>query len=154
MGWTFSVAAACWLSFPRRDRRIATSRERFTAVLGARPRARILLGASTGSEWVARHLETLGHEVIVADPNDAPMYATRSRRSRSQRRHRHRARARPPPLGEKRRHKLRDALRRHELPERRLPLRVQRAVHIEANLVYGGHQHFYRGSAHHAPTSA
>ena len=39
------------------DRRIATSRERFTAVLGARPRARSLLGASTESEGVARHLE-------------------------------------------------------------------------------------------------
>jgi transposase len=37
------------------DRRIATSRERFTAVLGGRPRARILLDASTESEWVARH---------------------------------------------------------------------------------------------------
>ena len=44
------------------DRRIATSRERFTAVLGARPRARILLEASTESEWVARHLETLGQK--------------------------------------------------------------------------------------------
>ena len=54
------------------DRRIATSRERFTAVLGARPRARSLLVASTEREWVARHLESLGHEVIVADPNDAP----------------------------------------------------------------------------------
>jgi hypothetical protein len=54
------------------DRRIVTSRERFTAVLGARPRARMLLEASTESEWVARHLESLGHEVIVADPNDAP----------------------------------------------------------------------------------
>jgi transposase len=28
---------------------------------------------------VARHLEALGHEVIVADPTHAPMYATRSR---------------------------------------------------------------------------
>ena len=55
------------------DRRIATSRERFTAVWGARPRARILLEASTEREWVARHLESLGHDVIVADPNDAPM---------------------------------------------------------------------------------
>ena len=55
------------------DRRIATSAERFTAVFGPRPRARILLEASTESEWVARHLESLGHEVIVADPNDAPM---------------------------------------------------------------------------------
>ena len=56
--------------------RIVTSRQRFTAVLRARPRAKILLEASTESEWMARHLESLGHEVIVADPNFAPMYAT------------------------------------------------------------------------------
>ena len=68
------------------ERRIVTSRERFTAVLGGRPRARILLEASTESEWVARHLERLGHEVIVADPNFAPMYATRSRRVKTDRR--------------------------------------------------------------------
>lgn len=68
------------------ERRIRTSRERFTAVLGGRPRARILLEASTESEWVARHLESLGHEVIVADPNFAPMYATRSRRVKTDRR--------------------------------------------------------------------
>ena len=61
------------------DRRIATSRDRFTAVLGGRPPARILLEASTESEWVARHLESLGHEVIVADPNYAPMYGERVR---------------------------------------------------------------------------
>ena len=53
------------------ERRITTSRERLTAVLGGRPRARILLEASTESEWVAQHLEALGHEVIVADPNFA-----------------------------------------------------------------------------------
>jgi transposase len=68
------------------ERRIVTSRERFTAVLGGRPRARILLEASTESEWVARHLEQLGHEVIVADPNFAPMYATRARRTKTDRR--------------------------------------------------------------------
>jgi len=68
------------------EQRIATSRERFTAVLGARPRARILLEASTESEWVARHLESLGHEVIVGDPNFAPMYATRTRRTKTDRR--------------------------------------------------------------------
>ncbi len=45
------------------ERRIVTSRERFTAVLGNRPRAKILLEASTESEWVARHLESLGHAV-------------------------------------------------------------------------------------------
>ena len=49
------------------DRRIATNRERFTAVFGARSPARILLEASTESEWVACRLESLGHEVIVAD---------------------------------------------------------------------------------------
>jgi len=68
------------------ERRMVTSRERFTAVLGARGRARILLEASTESEWVARHLESLGHEVIVADPNFAAMYATRSRRTKTDRR--------------------------------------------------------------------
>src|SRR5215208_1585469 len=68
------------------ERRIATTRERFTAVLGARPRARILLEASTESEWVARHLEALGHEVVVADPGFAPMYATRSRRVKTDKR--------------------------------------------------------------------
>ena len=68
------------------ERRIVTSRERFTAVLGSRAPARILLEASTESEWVARHLEQLGHEVIVADPNFAAMYATRSRRTKTDRR--------------------------------------------------------------------
>lgn len=68
------------------EQRIVTSRERFAAVLGVRPSARILLEASTESEWVARHLESLGHEVIVADPTYAPMYATRSRRVKTDRR--------------------------------------------------------------------
>ena len=39
------------------DRRIATSRERLTAMFGERPPARILLEASTESEWIARYLE-------------------------------------------------------------------------------------------------
>ena len=68
------------------ERRIVTSRERFAAVLGGRARARVLLEASTESEWVARWLEGLGHEVIVADPNYAPMYATRSRRVKTDKR--------------------------------------------------------------------
>ena len=68
------------------ERRIVTSRERFTAVLGERAPARILLEASTESEWVAQYLESLGHTVIIADPNYAPMYATRSRRVKTDRR--------------------------------------------------------------------
>jgi len=68
------------------EQRIVTSRERFTAVLGDRAPCRILLEASTESEWVARHLESLGHEVIVADPGFAPMYATRSKRVKTDKR--------------------------------------------------------------------
>jgi hypothetical protein len=37
------------------------------------------MGASTESEWVARCLEELGHEVVVADPNFAPMDGTKTR---------------------------------------------------------------------------
>jgi transposase len=70
----------------RKEQRIRTTPERFAAVLGERPRARILLEASTESEWVARCLERLGHEVIVADPNFAPMYATRTRTIKTDRR--------------------------------------------------------------------
>lgn len=66
--------------------RIATTREAFTRTLGPRPRARILLEAGTESEWVAAYLEGLGHEVIVADPNFAPMYATLSRKIKTDRR--------------------------------------------------------------------
>lgn len=68
------------------ERRIATTRERLSAVLGARPPARVLLEASTESEWVAQHLAALGHQVVVADPNFAPMYASRSRRVKTDKR--------------------------------------------------------------------
>ena len=60
--------------------RISTTRERFRAVLGDQPRAKVLIESSTESEWVARCLEGLGHEVIVADPGFAPMYGMRRRR--------------------------------------------------------------------------
>jgi transposase len=46
----------------------------------------ILVEASTESEWVAQHLEQLGHDVIVADPNYLPMYGHRSRRIKTDRR--------------------------------------------------------------------
>jgi hypothetical protein len=66
------------------DRRIATSWERFTAVFGERPRARMLLEASSERKWGGRHLESLGHRVIVAAPNAAPMYANWNVRSRTE----------------------------------------------------------------------
>jgi hypothetical protein len=62
------------------DQRIATTRERLTHVFWCRPRMRVLVEASTESEWVAQHLEQMGHDVIVADPNYGPMYGHRSRR--------------------------------------------------------------------------
>ena len=68
------------------EQRIRAEPERFAAVPGPRPRARILIEASIDSEWVARCLEQLGHEVIVADPNVAPMSATRARRIKTDRR--------------------------------------------------------------------
>jgi transposase len=68
------------------DRRILTTRDRLTAVFFGRAQMRILIEASTESEWVAQHLESLGHEVIVADPNYGAMYARRSRRVKTDRR--------------------------------------------------------------------
>src|SRR5215207_2989593 len=68
------------------EKRVKTGRETFIQLLGGCAPARILIEASTESEWVARHLEALGHEVVVADPNFAPMYATRSRRVKTDRR--------------------------------------------------------------------
>jgi transposase len=67
-------------------RRIRTEAPRFATLLAERPRAGILLKASTESEWAARCLEALGHEVIVGDPNYAPMYAQRSRCVKTDRR--------------------------------------------------------------------
>src|SRR3989441_12578963 len=69
--------------------RIRTERRRLVEMFGRRPKARILTEASTESEWVARCLEDLGHEVIVADPNYAPIYAQRTRRVKTDRRDAH-----------------------------------------------------------------
>jgi len=71
------------------ERQIRTERKRLREVFGGRPQVRILMEASTESEWIACCLEELGHEVIVADPNFAPMYAHRSRRIKTNRRDAH-----------------------------------------------------------------
>ncbi len=68
------------------EQRIRTERGRLAEVLGGRARAKILLEASTESEWVARCLEQMGHEVVVADPNFAPMYGGRNRRVKTDKR--------------------------------------------------------------------
>lgn len=68
------------------ERRIRTEPERLAAVFRPFPGIRVLLEAGTESEWVARCLEQAGCEVIVADPNYAPMYAQRQRRIKTDRR--------------------------------------------------------------------
>src|SRR5688500_11029671 len=68
------------------ERRVDTSRDDLNRIFGARSPMRILIESSTDSEWVAQHLETLGHEVIVADPNYAAMYGSRSRKVKTDRR--------------------------------------------------------------------
>jgi transposase len=68
------------------ERRIKTDREHLCELLGSRQPARVLIESGTESEWVARYLEALGHEVVVADPNFASMYATRSRKIKTDRR--------------------------------------------------------------------
>jgi transposase len=68
------------------ERRIRTNREQMAKLLGSRFPARILIESSTESEWVARLLEELGHQVVVADPGFAPMYATRSRKVKTDKR--------------------------------------------------------------------
>ena len=68
------------------ERRIDTTREELARVFATRPRVPVLIESSTESEWVAQYLEGLGHEVIVADPNYAPMYGSRSRRVKTDKR--------------------------------------------------------------------
>jgi transposase len=68
------------------ERRLKTTRNELTKFFAERPPARILIEAATESEWVARHLEGLGHEVLVADPNFAPMYATLSKKIKTDKR--------------------------------------------------------------------
>jgi transposase len=68
------------------ERRIATTRDRLTTAFASRAPMRILLESGGGSEWVAQHLEGLGHEVVVADPNYTLMYGSRRGRIKTDRR--------------------------------------------------------------------
>jgi transposase len=66
--------------------RVPTSRPDLADVLRIYRGARVLIESCTPSEWVACHLESLGLEVIVADPGFAPMYATRSKKVKTDKR--------------------------------------------------------------------
>jgi transposase len=68
------------------DRRIDTTRAAFATTFGGRAPMRLLLEASTESEWVAQCLEGLGHSVIIGDPNYTLMYGQRTRRIKTDKR--------------------------------------------------------------------
>lgn len=68
------------------ERRIRTDCEHISELLGTRPPACVLIESGTESEWVARYLEEIGLDVVVADPNFSPMYATRSRKVKTDKR--------------------------------------------------------------------
>jgi len=61
-------------------RRFRLDRPMLDRLFKDRARCRVLIESSTEAEWVASHLESLGHEVVVADPNYAAMYGERNRR--------------------------------------------------------------------------
>ena len=69
-----------------REGRIATAADGVVAAFAGVGPVRILLEAGTESEWVACTLEGAGYEVVVADPNYAPMYGDRQRRVKTDRR--------------------------------------------------------------------
>jgi len=68
------------------DRRVDTTRAEFDRIFAERSAMRILIESSTESEWVAQHLETLGHEAVVVDPTYSAMYGSRSRKVKTDKR--------------------------------------------------------------------
>jgi transposase len=66
--------------------RVDTDRTRLAAALEQFLPARVLLEASTSSEWVARVLESIGCDVVVADPRFSLMYAQTDKKVKNDRR--------------------------------------------------------------------
>jgi transposase len=69
-----------------RDKRIATDRDELVKAFERWGTLRIVVETGTESEWVAQTLEAAGHEVVVVDPNYAPMYGETTRRVKTDRR--------------------------------------------------------------------
>lgn len=80
LGRPNSVMSEFMVDGRKKHRTFRLDRDNLTHLFRDRAHSRVLIEASTESEWVARHIEDLGHEVVVADPNYAPMYAKRNRR--------------------------------------------------------------------------
>lgn len=69
-----------------REQRVRTAAAALVAAFTGHGPMRILLETGTESEWVAQALEAAGHEVVVADPNYAPMYGEIRRKVKTDRR--------------------------------------------------------------------
>ena len=69
-----------------REQRVLTTRERLTTAFAGQGPMRIVVETGTESEWVAQALEAAGHEVVVVDPNYAPMYGSLHRHVKTDRR--------------------------------------------------------------------
>lgn len=63
-----------------RDRRVATTASSLVAACADVGAVRIVVESGTESEWVAEALESAGYEVVVVDPNFAPMYGDLQRK--------------------------------------------------------------------------
>jgi transposase len=68
------------------ERRISTTRSELSGFFANYAPARVLVESSTGAEWVARHLESLGLTVVVGDPRFGPMYAQSDKRIKTDKR--------------------------------------------------------------------
>ena len=68
------------------ERSVVQRPEELSAFFSKYPGSRVLLEASTSAEWVARHLESLGHDVIIADPRFRLMYAAGDKKIKTDRR--------------------------------------------------------------------
>lgn len=68
------------------ERSVVQRPEELSAFFAKYPGSRVLVEASTSAEWVARHLESLGHDVVVADPRFRLMYAAGDKKIKTDRR--------------------------------------------------------------------
>jgi transposase len=63
------------------EAKFPTSKEGLESAFGKAPTSRIVLEASTQTPWVARKLQAMGHEVIVANPRRLHLISKSSRKT-------------------------------------------------------------------------
>jgi transposase len=64
-----------------REASVATTKKAIGQAFGKMGRARVAIEVGTHSPWVSRLLESLGHEVIVANPRQVKLITESSRKS-------------------------------------------------------------------------